>query len=415
MMRFALVLLASTALSACGGAGLQTAGSSAATPTGTTGTSGTTGTTAASAHTFVNPTESKTYNGIGAVQSYTYTTDNIDQDPGTAGIQSAGQGGQLYSGDATTARNSGISITYNPRDAIFDLVIKQPLANIDQTTRYQDPAHRTAFGGDSAPYAGTPDFTSYGVKYLQNGSATGTLRFSPDNSSSFPDLADGGSYTNNVFFYQTPGTLTKYVTFAGFIRTSLAITEVIDPVTALKNLSYAHTFNRAAFAYGERSANSVVPKTGTGTFAGNFIATTVFNNLLDTDRSTPTFLQWIGGTSAVGVNFAANSFTLGLSGTVTAPLFDAASRRIYSLQSGAAFAANGAGQLDLVNADGFRGAFTTAYFTNPDGTRLNVNIGGSSIDGSFFGPAAQEVGGGFRIVGGTPDERVDILGAFTGK
>jgi hypothetical protein len=410
-MRIALILLASTSLAACGGAGLQTAGGTPATPTGTT----TANTTPASAHTFVNPTEPKTYNGIGAVQSYTYTTSNIDQDRLTPGIQSAGQSGQLYAGDATTARNSGISITYNPRDAIFDLVIKQPLANIDQTTRFQDPAHRTAFGGASAPYAGTPDFTSLGVKYLQNGSAAGTLQFSPDNSSSFPDLADGGSYTNNVFFYQTPGTLTKYVTFAGFIRTSLAITEVTDPVTALKNLNYTHTFNRAAFAYGERSANSVVPKTGTGAFAGNFIATTVFNNLLDTDASTPSFLQWIGGTSNVGVNFAANTFTLGLNGTVTAPLFDAASRRIFSLQSGANFIANGTGRLDLINSDGFHGSFATAYFTNPNGTRLDVNIGGSSIDGSFFGPAAQEVGGGFRIVGGTPDERVDILGAFTGK
>ncbi len=409
-MRIALILLASTSLAACGGAGLQTAGGSVATPTGTT-----LGNTTTSAHTFVNPTEPKTYNGIGAAQSYTYTTNNIDQDPTTPGIQTAAQTGQLYAGDATTARNSGITINYNPRDAIFDLVIKQPLANVDQTTRFQDPAHRTAFGGASEPYAGTPDFTSMGVKYLQNGSGSGTLAYSPDNSSSFPDLAAGGSFTNNVFFYQAPGTLTKYVTFAGFIRTSLAISEVTDVVSGLKNLNYAHSFNRAAFAYGERSANSVVPKTGTGTFAGNFIATTVFNNLLDTDPAAPSFLQWIGGNSSASVNFAANTFTLGLNGTVTAPLFDAASQRIFSLQAGANFVANGAGQLDLVNSDGFHGMFTTAYFTNPNGTRLNVNIGGSSIDGSFFGPAAQEIGGGFRIVGGTPDERVDILGAFTGK
>ena len=38
----------------------------------------------------------------------------------------------------------------------------------------------------------------------------------------------------------------------------------------------------------------------------------------------------------------------------------------------------------------------------------------SSIDGSFYGPNAVEVGGSFRIVGGVPDQRVDILGAFTG-
>ena len=61
-MRIALVLLASTSLAACGGAGLQTAGGSPATPTGTTSAS------PASAHTFVNPTEPKTYNGIGAAR-----------------------------------------------------------------------------------------------------------------------------------------------------------------------------------------------------------------------------------------------------------------------------------------------------------------------------------------------------------
>ncbi|WP_173203779.1 transferrin-binding protein-like solute binding protein [Sphingopyxis sp. BSNA05] len=42
-------------------------------------------------------------------------------------------------------------------------------------------------------------------------------------------------------------------------------------------------------------------------------------------------------------------------------------------------------------------------------------IAGSSINGAFYGPDAEELGGGYRIVGGTPDERIDILGTFVGK
>ena len=68
-----------------------------------------------------------------------------------------------------------------------------------------------------------------------------------------------------------------------------------------------------------------------------------------------------------------------------------------------------------VGAGGFLGQMSSASFTQTNGQTLSVNVGGSSIDGAFFGPAAQEVGGAFRIVGGTPDTRIDILGAYTGK
>jgi len=83
------------------------------------------------------------------------------------------------------------------------------------------------------------------------------------------------------------------------------------------------------------------------------------------------------------------------------------------MPAGSTFNADGAGRIDLVNAGGFLGQFTSAYFTK-GGIRRDLVIAGSSIDGAFYGPSAQEVGGGFRIVGGTPDERIDILGAFTG-
>ena len=66
-------------------------------------------------------------------------------------------------------------------------------------------------------------------------------------------------------------------------------------------------------------------------------------------------------------------------------------------------------------AGGFLGQFQQAWFLRPDATRLDLLVAGSSIDGAFYGPGAEEAGGSFRIVGGTPDERIDILGIFTGR
>ena len=404
-MRIVSVLLASTLLAACGGAGVQSAGSS-----GTLGgnATGGTSTTPSSGHTFVNPTEVRTYSAIGGVQSYQYSTD--DRNP-TVG---SGQYNQLYAGDSSTARNSGITVTFNPRDAIFDLVVKQAPAMVDQTLRFQDPVHRTNFGGARTPQAGVVDLTSQGVNYLQAGSGSGTVAFDPTQPGNFP--TGTGDYTSNVstFFFQRPGTSTSFVTFAGFVRNAINIADVVPP-TGPAYLQQNYTLERGAFVYGERTSSSAVPRSGSGTFNGAMIATLVFNNQLDIDRRAPTYFQWLNGTSTTTVDFSANTFNLSLAGTVGSPLLDNYTSRVATLQNGATFSATGSGRVDLVNAGGFLGNFSTAFFTQPDATRVNLLIGGSSIDGTFFGPAAQEVGGGFRIVGGVPDERIDILGAFTGK
>jgi hypothetical protein len=119
------------------------------------------------------------------------------------------------------------------------------------------------------------------------------------------------------------------------------------------------------------------------------------------------------GTSTTTVDFGANTFTLALAGTLGAPQFDLHSSQIAQLSAGATFAAAGSGRVDLVNAGGFLGQINSASLTF-GGITNNLIIAGSSIDGAFYGPTAQEVGGGFRIVGGTPDQRIDILGVFTG-
>ncbi|TPG20502.1 hypothetical protein EAH87_08450 [Sphingomonas koreensis] len=88
---------------------------------------------------------------------------------------------------------------------------------------------------------------------------------------------------------------------------------------------------------------------------------------------------------------------------------------------GAAF--NATGSASIITTGGFSGQFSSAFFT-AGGTKVPVDFtsvnpatnvaGGSSIDGGFYGPGAKEVGGNFRIVGGVPNQRFDILGAFTG-
>lgn len=379
-MRKILILLGTTTLAACSGGGPTTVGGSAA-----VGGGGTT----ASPHSFVNPTEPKTYQATGGNASYEFST--------TPGSE---QYNQLYAADANTARDTGLQITYNPRDGIFDLALKASKAGVDITTRFQDPAHRTAFGGAREPQSGTPDLTAKGVIYFENGTASGVFD------------TDGYTAQAQTFFYQKPGTTTSYVTYAGFIRNRISQSNK-DNGSGGSFLQTDYDRKRGVFVYGERSASSAVPKSGTGTFTGEMLGSLIYNPRLDIDPNTPSFFQWMDGTSTTTVDFGANTFTLALAGTLGAPQFDFHSTPIAELPAGATFAAAGAGQIDLVNAGGFLGQITSASLSF-GGVTDNLVIAGSSIDGAFYGPTAQEIGGGFRIVGGTPDQRIDILGVFTG-
>jgi hypothetical protein len=390
-MRKFLFLAPIVTLAACGGAGPQSVGSSAA-PAGSPQAP-------ANNHSFVAPTVQKTYSGIGGVHSYSYTT----QTGGNV------QMGQLYAGDSSTARNSGITVDYNPRDAIFEVKIVAPNANVNQTLRFQDPLHRTDFGGLREPQTGVPRLGAGGIQYLQAGSRKDPVIFDPAQSDMVPVGDPTGIYNNVSFFYQKPGTETKYVTFAGYVRNNTTIIEEILPLGGSRVLQN-NTLERAAFAYGERTDIDAVPRTGSATYNGAMVATMVYNPLRDSVNNAPTYFQWIEGRSRTTVDFAASSFTLDLTGTVFAPQYDAFTSKQAVLGAGATFTATGAGRVDLVNGGGFLGQFTAASF----GAGQGLTIAGSSIDGAFFGPAAAEVGGGFRIVGGTPDQRIDILGAFTG-
>lgn len=380
-MRTILILLGTTTLAACGGGGPVTVGGNAV------GNGGGTGTT--TPHTFVNPTDPKTYQATGTTATYKFST--------TPGSE---QYNQLYAADANTARDNGLEITYNPRDGIFDLALKATKSSTDISTRFQDPAHRTAFGGATQPQAGVPDLTSKGFIYFENGSGSGVFN------------TDGYTQEAQTFFYQKPGTTTKYVTYAGYMRNKITQSNKDDGAGG-NFLQTDYDRKRGTFVYGERSSSNAVPKSGSGTFTGQMLGSLIYNPLLDIDATTPSFFQWMDGTSTTTVDFGANTFTLALAGTLGAPQFDLHSTQISALPAGATFAAAGSGRIDLVNAGGFLGQFQSASLSF-GGTTDNLVIAGSSIDGAFYGPTAQEIGGGFRIVGGTPDQRIDILGVFTG-
>ena len=398
-----LALSGAVTLAACGGdTGPQTVGS-VAPPSGTP----------TPTHSFVNPTQVKTYDGLGGVQHYEY---------GTSSASSA-QAGQLYAGDANTVRDSGISLTYNPRDAIFELTINRPLGIVDVPAfRFQDPAHRTDFENQIRPQAGVPEFAAArNIQYLEAGGSTGSVLSSGPyytaaaQQSDYVVGADGYSSTVQTLFYQKPGTTTKYVTYAGFVRNTISAAEEQPDPTVPAELRQNYKLDRAAFVFGERTGNAAVPKTGSGTFTGEMIASAVYNPDLDMNPLAPSYLQWMQGTHSTSIDFGSGSVSSVFDGTMFAPTIDAYTTGVGGLAAGTAFHAEASGQIDLVNTGGFTGQFSSACFSVTCTPANALLIAGSSFDGAFFGPNGEEIGGGFRIVGGTPDQRIDILGAYTGK
>jgi len=414
-MRLVILLASTSLLAACGGGGPQTI-SSAPPPVAGPGPDGGTNTV----HSFANPTELKTYVGIGSNHVAEYLTDERE---------CCDQQGLTYSGNTTTARDSSISISYDPADAIYTLSVEDELTGAAALTRFQDPGSRTDFGGDVEPQWGTPELSNPNIGYLQAGDGdprspydrTGQGFVSSGDNDTPPSGAPGSSYSATSFFLLQPGTETEYVSFAGYVRNALEFSELVDPDTNEVFETIDWHLERGAFAFGEISPTADVPVTGSGNYAGSMLGTMIFNPTLDGQdvsglSDLPNYFQWIEGTASIAVNFTDSTFGLTLDGTVLAPQIDRYTNPTTSvIQEGATFAASGRGDINLVNFGGFKGFFDSAGFTNPAGDTRDVAIEGSTIDGAFYGPTAEEVGGGFRIVGGNPDERVDILGTFVGK
>lgn len=440
-MRNLIVLTSTIALAACGGGmGAQTAGSSAVTGNSTPTASPT------PVHTFVAPTEKKTYTGQSAVQAYKYDFEEIYHynkiqtgtdafgrpvyqiDDNSRTLLGAGQNNELYTANAATVRSPGVTVTYDPRNAQFTLQISQN--GLSDNITFQDPAHRTDFSGLRTPQNGAPNLETgnvaqwrlKGVQYLE--ADTGSV---------------GGNYDVSTFFYDLPNDAThQYVTWGGFVRNQYnkpveeTLTE--DSSQRVTKATRNTRYERAAFVFGEVTPNAAVPTTGSATYTGGMIGSMVNNPDFDVNPNASTWFQWIQGTASVAINFASGTYTTSLSGTALTPLFDNATSAYPAgtlvrpgstggvnfptagyVPAGATFTAAGAGTIDLVNKGGFTGTFTSAAFNSATRGAQPIDIVGSSLDGAFYGPAAQEIGASFRIVGGIPDQRVDIIGAFTGK
>jgi hypothetical protein len=421
-MRNLIVLTSTVALAACGGGmGAQSPGSSAV----GTGVGTATPTPTDPYAQFVNPTVAKTYSGVGASQVMEYTTDprGISNDEGQQAFK--------YAGNASTVRDSKISITYDPRDAIFTLKVVDPLSGAQADTRFSDPASRTDFAGTRQPQWGVQDLAAMGgvgatsnVRYLQAGDGdllspyrkSGTGFVDPGTNTTAPTGASGSSYQSATLFYEVPGSTTQYVSYAGYVRNAINWVDA-QIANGPKFQQTNYHLEHGAFAYGLATDPNSVPKTGSASYSGRMLGTMVFNPTLDQAASLPSYYQWLSGTSTTGVDFSTGKVTLGLSGVVGQAFYDNyTSPQQVTIAAGTTFTAAGTANINLVNTGGFTGAFQSAVFGSAlNGASPTVSIAGSSIDGTFYGPAAQEVGGGFRIVGGTPDQRIDIMGAFTGK
>lgn len=390
-MRNWLAALPLFALAACGGGGTdaQTAGS-VAPPTGSGGTAP----TPTPAH-FLDVAATTSFQAVGGLQSLGVT------ETGGAGRQ----GPHVYAGNAATVRAPSGEVSYNPRDGIFTLTLVDNAARVNLSEfRFQDPAHRTDYGGASNPQWGSPtNLTDF--NFLQ---AVG-----PTASTERVDEV--------TFFYQRPGSQAKHVSLAGYVRN--AFNPTANP---LANVALSESvFERGAFAFGEATNRAQVPLTGQASFSGGMLATMVSNTSFD-GAAVPTYFQWITGTSALTVDFTAATVSVLLNGTVSAANFNGQiiPDGITGIDAGSAFRAEGSGKIDLTRTGGFTGNFATALFTQPNGTVVRPDFtavgsgsstaGANSIDGGFYGPNGVNIGGSFRIVGGIPDQRVDILGAFAG-
>lgn len=402
-MRNVFGLVSFLALAACGGAGPQTVGSipvpATSAGSGSSGSSGGGGGSGSGGGTVGAPGTGGTGGGItvgGTTTGGTPTTTSFltandaksyEALGGASSLQQSSQG-SLYQGNATTVRAPSGTIDYNPRDGIFTLKINDPNAGVTTDLRFQDPRHQTDFSGTNQPQEGVPNLP--GFSYLE---------------------ALGSSATDlSTFFYQRPGDATVYVTLAGYARNNIvAGADTVD------------TMERGAFVFGDKTPLSQLPATGTATYTGGFLASMINNPSSDGGTPTATSYQWLAGESNVGIDFGAQTFTLALSGKV-----DSAGAQNVMFGTGTDFFASGSGSVDLLRNGGFAGAFQNACFVSACGQADAVAVqfngitpgsnvtGASSIDGAFYGPGGVNVGGSFRVVGGVPDQRVDITGAFTG-
>jgi C-lobe and N-lobe beta barrels of Tf-binding protein B len=314
-----------TALAACGGGG-------------TDGGQGPQTLAVPANQSLVNPSLAQTFATYSASQQLVVRTDEN------------GNPSELYNGEQPVGPSTEVEITYDPRDATYNLRVNS--AAISQDTRFQDPAHRTTIANAQQ---GTPNLPN--TQYYEAGS-----------------LGDV-----KTLFFETPGTRTRYVTFAGFLRNFDSDVQAGggDGTNRTQN------FDRSTFVYGIGTDPSQIPRTGSATYTGGLFAWMIENSTLD----------HISGTTTSTANFETGNITTEFSGT----------RNL-----GGTFAATGSATLASPSSN-FVGSILTSSLNG-----VTINQAASTLEGQFFGPNVAEIGGAFRIVGAAPNTRIDVLGSFTG-
>jgi C-lobe and N-lobe beta barrels of Tf-binding protein B len=306
----------------------------------------------------------------------------------------------LYEGSQPVGTVADVSVDFNPRDAVYTVTAKT--GSIDSTTRFQDPAHRTVLQQQLVP-------TLSNYKYAEAGTGADTT------------VVNARSTTRdaNTIFVRDVGTgarQTQYVTLAGYVKQKYSEKESTvpsPPDTQQVEVTFDTDISRSIFAYGINTAHKDIPKSGSSTYAGDLYAhiiispqlainNQILGNLVGDD------FRSVVGTSTSTVDFGTGKIGLTLAGGVVGYAGDTRS-----------FNAVGAADIfkptpaDTVPSR-FSGAITSWSFGAYNKT-ITVPTAASTVEGGFFGPKAEEIGGAFRIIGNRPEERIDILGAFAGK
>jgi C-lobe and N-lobe beta barrels of Tf-binding protein B len=298
-----------------------------------------------------------------------------------------------YEGSQPKGSVSDVTIDFNPRDAVYS--IKANTASIVADARLQDPQHRTVYQQGLVP-----TLANYKYKESPTGKDTPAMN------------ANVTEREVNTIFVRDVGTgagQTQYVTIAGFVKQTYKEKEVSRPSapeTMTLGVDFDSEISRSVFAYGLNTTYKDIPKSGSATYTGEMFAHVIITRQ---NNNTGNDLRSIVGTSSTTVDFGSGKLNLTLGGNVTGFLGDTR-----------AFAATGAMDIfkpvkDTENSQ-FTGAITNWSFGAYNATNgVTVPTAASTVEGGFFGPKGEEIGGAFRIIGNRPDERIDFLGAFTGR
>jgi C-lobe and N-lobe beta barrels of Tf-binding protein B len=218
-----------------------------------------------------------------------------------------------------------------------------------------------------------------------------TIAFNPTNQSYTVTTNRGGISNQTAFtaadLVSTPAGVAEYAKIAAngddqqLILTNTGGLQYASLGTWLNiaETGNVRTVQAASFAFGQETAVSAVPKTGTASY--NLVVAGIGR-----DGSTP---YGIGGDGTATVNFAASSLTT-----------------VFNVSL---FGANGPVASATVNGTASISSAFARFSGTLQGTVNGTNVTGP-MNGAFFGPAAQEIGGSWRVSGG----QLEAVGGFVG-